>query len=128
MAKKKTIQNVQDIANELLEIRLQKAELTTKDKLLSKALKDHPDFRTQDLFTITSAVSIVIKDPQKALEWAKKFAPHLLTVDTKGAKQLFEKNMEIVPGFESKITDRLVQKSEQESGYDIGRSGVLSRN
>jgi hypothetical protein len=121
MKKKKDLRDVNDIASELLEVRLQKAELATKDKLLSTALKTHPEFKKQDLFEITSAVSIVMKDKEIALKWAQKHAPFLLTIDTKGAKQLFERDMKIAEGFESKLTDRLVQKgAENDKGYDIG--------
>lgn len=110
MAKKK-IQSVQDIANELLEVRLEKAELLTKDKLLSKALKEHPDFKQQDMFKIESAVSVVVKDMEVALEWAEENAPQIITIDTARAKKLFATNMSIPTGFDTKLTDRLVQSS-----------------
>ena len=109
MAKRK-IQSVQDIANELLEVRLDKAELTTKDKLLSEALKKHPDFKQQDLFVITQAVSVIVKDAEKAMAWAQENAPQLIEVNTAKARRLFERDMKIPEGFDTKLTDRLIAK------------------
>ena len=120
MGKKIKIESVQDIANELLEVRLEKAELMTKDKLLSQALKQHPNFREQDLFIITQAVSVVVKDMEAALEWAEENAPQIITVDVAKAKKLFAAQMSIPTGFESKLTDRLIAKSGEERESDVG--------
>ena len=109
MAKTK-IRSVQDIADELLEVRLQAAELATKNKLLSAALKDHPDFKKQDKFYIQSAVSVVIKDVEKAMAWAQTNAPHLIEVNTSKARKYFEQHMNIPEGFDTKLTDRLISK------------------
>ena len=104
--------NVQDIADELLEVRLQVAELTTKNKLLSAALKEHPDFKKQDKFYIQSSVSVIVSNMEKAMTWAKENAPQLIDLDTTKAKKLFEMSLKIPEGFEAKLTDRLMQKDE----------------
>lgn len=111
---KKKVQSVQDIANQLLEVRLEKAELNTKDKLLSKALKEHPDFKKQDTFVISSSVSVIVKDMPIALAWAQEKAPQLITIDTAKAKKLFQMDMNIPQGFDTKLTDRLVQSGAQD--------------
>ncbi len=103
-------QSVQDIANELLEVRLQKAELATKDKLLSAALREHSDFKKQDTFKLVPVLSLKVNDAEKAMAWAKKDAPFLVKVDTAQALRYFRQHLEDQPekhGMVVELADQL---------------------
>lgn len=101
-----------DIASELLEVRQLKNKYTLIDKALTTELKtrlkDGDD--SQDYFEITTARAIEITDQSKAVAWAQEKYPHILTVDTKAAKTILQRELTPLPeGFEVKETERLTQ-------------------
>lgn len=83
-------QSAQQIAKELSEVRQEMAQLRNVDKELSdklrKMMKDGED---QDYFQFITSTTLSIEDPEKALKWAKKYAPHTITVNTTAARKLF---------------------------------------
>ncbi len=115
--KKIEVLDAREIATELFEIRREKNELLAVEKKLATQLKgllkDGDD--TQDLFEITIARSISIVDNEKAVKWAQKTYPHILTVDTKAAKMILQRALTPLPdGFEIKETERLTQVGHNE--------------
>lgn len=115
MARKR---DVNKIAAELLKVRLDKNALTAHEKTLAAELKSHPDFKQQDVFILQPAVSVIVKDEELALAWTRENAPQLIKIDTAAARKLFERNMSIPDGFDTKITERLVEKSNTHEESD----------
>ena len=122
MAKKPKEKTAADIASELLECRKAINEWKAIEKPLSDALKARIKAgEPQEYFKLSVATSFKVKDAEKALEWANKYAKEVITVDATAARRVFladtatgsmgsaEKN-----GFEYKETERLTAIGESE--------------
>ncbi len=90
MAKKASVKTAADIASELLECRKAINEWKAIEKPLSDALKQRIKAgEQQEHFKLTVATSFKVQDPQKALQWANKYAPAVVTVDATAARRVF---------------------------------------
>jgi hypothetical protein len=120
MAEKKTKKEprtTHSIASELLEVRQLKARYVEIDAKLTAELKalirDGDD--SQDFFELKSYPDIKIVDAAKAVVWAQKNYPHILTVDSKAAKAILKRVLTPLPaGFEVKEVERLTQVGTNE--------------
>ncbi len=78
------------LAIELKEIRDEMNVLKAAEKATADELKKHMQAgEEQDLFRFLPITSLKIKDIKKALAWAKKNAPQLITVNTSLARKVF---------------------------------------
>lgn len=103
-----------DIALELLAVRQEKNRLILQDKVLSKELRDSKDFKEQDVFEVKPFVSLIVKDREVAMKWVQENAPDVLEINTVKVRRIFERNLQIPLGFDTKLVDRLVAKGEEE--------------
>lgn len=119
MAKKakKESQSTLDIASELLEVRQLKNRYAEIDAKLTAELKARirEGDDSQDYFELKTYPDIKIVDATKAVEWAQKNYPHILTVDGKAAKAILKRALTPLPmGFEIKGVERLTQVGNNE--------------
>ena len=115
--KKEAPRSTIDIASELLEVRQLKARYVEVDAKLTAELKsrikDGDD--SQDFFELKTYPDIKIVDAAKAVIWAQKNYPHILTVDSKAAKAILKRALTPLPaGFETKEVERLTQVGSNE--------------
>ena len=111
-----------DIASELLECRKAINEWKAIEKPLSDALRQRIKAgEPQDYFKLTTATSFKVEDPQKALQWANKYAPNVITVDATAARRVFLSDTATgsmgtpeSQGFAFKETERLTVIGESE--------------
>jgi len=116
MAKKAKTKTAEDIASELLECRKAINEWKAIEKPLTEALKERIKAgEKQDSFRITTAVTFKVEDKEKAMAWAAKYAPQVITVDPTAARRVFlgdvatgSMGTEESNGFAFKETERLV--------------------
>lgn len=125
MAKKVKVQTAESIALELLECRKAINEWKAIEKPLTDALKQRIKAgEAQEHFKLTSAVSFKVEDKDKALKWANKYAPAVITVDATAARKVFlgdvatgSMGSEESNGFVFKETERLIAIGESEEIY-----------
>lgn len=121
MAKKK-VKTAAEIASELLECRKAIAEWKALEKPLADALKERMKAgEEQPFFKITTASSFKVDNIEKALAWAQKFAPKVITVDATAARRVFLGDIATgamgtaeANGFTFKETERLIAIGEDE--------------
>lgn len=92
MAKKKVTleKSAVQVATELLEIRAELNQIKNIEKALSLDLKKRMKMgETQDYFRLIPAVTMRVVDAVKALAWASKYAPSVITVNAVQARQVF---------------------------------------
>lgn len=109
---KKEPRSTFDIASELLEVRQLKNRYVEIDAKLTAELKTRikDGDNDQDYFEIRTYPDIKIVNASKAVEWAQKNYPHLLTVDGKAARAILKRALTPLPaGFETKQVERLTQ-------------------
>src|ERR1041385_1336474 len=83
-------QSAQQIAQDLLEVRQQMAQIRNVEKELSDTLRARIKAGDeQDYFKFVPSTTLQIADVAKALKWAKKFAPQLITVNATSARKVF---------------------------------------
>lgn len=83
-----------EIAEELSEVRKELNILKGIDKKLSDELKSHMKAgEEQGFFRFVQSNSLEIVDLSKALKWAKKWAPTVITVNTTDARKIFLQNV-----------------------------------
>lgn len=122
MAKKTKVQTAEDIAIKLLECRKAINEWKAIEKPLADSLKERIKAgEKQDSFKLTTSATFKVDDREKAIEWAQKYAPNVITVDATAARKVFlgdvatgsmgaaESN-----GFTFKETEKLVAIGESE--------------
>lgn len=90
MTKKKVEKTIEEIALALLDARKAIAEWKEIEKPLADSLKKRiKDGESQNYFKITSASTFKVDNRDKAVEWATKYAPAVITVDSTAARKLF---------------------------------------
>lgn len=123
MAKKKVKKErtAEDIASELLEVRLELNSLKGTEKLLADELKRRmKNGEKQSYFRIVESYTLRISDAFKAMAWAQKSAPQAIKVDATIARQIFLQDALIgtmgTPesnGFALKTTETLRENKEE---------------
>jgi hypothetical protein len=84
------MESAQHIAQKLLEVRRDMADLRRAEKQLSTDLRKRmAGGEDQDYFQFIPSTTLQIEDLPKALKWAKKYAPQLITVNTADAREVF---------------------------------------
>ena len=122
MAKKAKIQTAAEIASQLLEARNAINDWKAIEKPLADALKQRIKAgEPQEHFKLSVATSFKVKDPSRALQWAQKYAPNVITVDATAARRVFLADTATgsmgtaeSQGFEYKETERLTAVGESE--------------
>lgn len=122
MARKPKEKSATDIASELVEARNAINEWKAIEKPLADALKERIKAgEEQEYFKITTAASFKVQDKEKALEWAQKYAPSVITVDATAARRVFvgdvatgSMNTPESNGFKFVETERLVALKGEE--------------
>jgi hypothetical protein len=122
-----TKETAQEIAGKLLDVRKDMADLRRVEKKLSTDLRKRMnDGEDQDHFRFVPAIKFEIEDIALALKWAKKHAPHLLTVDTSAARVIFAQDAQFgkmgAPekhGFTIKTTETLREMRVGEAETDF---------
>lgn len=122
MSKKKAEKTIEEIALALLDARKAISEWKEIEKPLADSLKKRiKDGESQNYFKITSASTFKVDNRDKAVEWATKYAPVVITVDAIAARKLFlgdiatgamgsaEQN-----GFKFAETERLIMIGDEE--------------
>jgi hypothetical protein len=121
-------ETAQQIAAKLLDVRKDMADLRRAEKQLSTLLRKRIESgEDQDYFNFVPAITLQIEDNEKALKWAKKYAPQLITVNTTGARVIFAQDASLsgkmgTPekhGFMLKETQQLRELKVGEEQSDI---------
>lgn len=120
--KKTKVQSAEDIAVKLLECRNAINEWKAIEKPLTDALKQRIKAgEAQEHFKLTTAITFKVDDVGKAIGWATKYAPQVITVDATAARRVFlgdiatgSMGSEESNGFAFKETERLVAVGEKE--------------
>jgi hypothetical protein len=84
------METAQEIARKLLDVRKDMADLRRLEKQFSTDLRKRmSDGEDQDFFQFVPSTTLQVEDVAKALKWAKKYAPQLITVNTADARKVF---------------------------------------
>lgn len=131
MTNKKDFQEVTafSLAIELKQVREEMGELKAIEKGLADELKARmKEGEAQDIFRFLPITSLKIADTAKAMKWAKKFAPKIITINTTAARKVFlsdaltgKMGTPEAAGFVLTTVEQLreISGNEPESGYDI---------